>query len=395
MSYAKRLVDMAPFRVMKVLRRANELSAQGLDVVHMEVGEPDFPTPAPIIRAGARALSAGQLKYTDARGLGTLREAIARYYQTDYGLDIDERRIFVTVGGSGALLLTTALLMDPGDNLLMSDPGYPCNRHFMTAFASSSQLVPTTAENRFHLTPQQVTENWNPRTRGVLLASPANPTGNVMADSAMHQLMKVVSAHDGYLVSDEIYHGLVYEPRGGGVHSGDLKYSALHADPNAFVVNSFSKYFGMTGWRLGWLIAPLDAADDLEKLAQNLFICPPTLSQHAAVAAFSAPAREIMERQREEFRRRRDYLVPALRDIGFDIHDMPDGAFYVYAGIPEGYKDSEPFTEWLLEEHHVAVTPGTDFGRHLANRKVRFSYAQPLPRLSMAVDRLSQAMRGQ
>ncbi len=384
---------MSPFKVMKVLRRANELEASGHDVVHMEVGEPDFPTPAPIVQAGARALSTGQLKYTDARGLPALRTAIARYYQTDYGLDIDERRIFVTVGGSGALLLATALLLDPGDNLLMSDPGYPCNRHFVTAFASSPRLVATTAASRFHLTPAQVTKSWGDRTRGVLLASPANPTGNVMADTVLNQIMKVVSARDGYLVSDEIYHGLTYEDNRAKGPASHLKYSALHSDPQAFVVNSFSKYFGMTGWRLGWLIAPLDAADDLEKLAQNLFICPPTLSQHAAVAAFSAPAREIMESQRDEFRRRRDFLVPALRDIGFDIPDMPDGAFYVYAGIPEGFPDSEPFAEWLLEKHHVAVTPGTDFGHHLVNRKVRFSYAQPVPRLSVAVDRLSQALR--
>ncbi len=369
---------------MKVLRRANELEAEGHEVVHMEVGEPDFPTAPPIVDAGHEALRLGLTKYTDARGAPALRSAIASYYNSDYGLDIDERRIFVTAGGSGALLLTTALLLNPGENLLMSDPGYPCNRHFLTAFAGEPRLVPVSTDNGFQLDAKTVSDNWVGTTRGVLLASPANPTGAVMGIETLQGVSKAVTARNGHLVSDEIYHGLVY--------SSEEKTSALHVNEHAFVLNSFSKYFGMTGWRLGWLIVPDDAVLDVEKLAQNLFICPSSVAQHAAQAAFTPECREILERQREEFRRRRDFMTPALVELGFSVDGAPDGAFYIYAGIPEGFPDSEAFSEWLLEEHYVAVTPGTDFGVHRANRHVRFSYAQTMARLELGVDRLAIAL---
>ena len=385
--YASRLSGIAPFKVMEVLRRARELEAQGFDVVHMEVGEPDFPTPEPVVKAGQKALSKGHTKYTDARGIPELRRGIAEYYQSDYGLDINEDQIFITAGGSGALLLTTALLMNPGENLLMSDPGYPCNRHFLTAFSGASRLVPVSADDGYQLTDTLVSENWNAETRGVLMSSPANPTGALIDDQTLFQLSLTVESKGGYLVSDEIYHGLVYGTQG--------KTSALHANGNAFVINSFSKYFGMTGWRLGWLIVPAAATSDVEKLAQNLFICPSSVAQYAAISAFLPESREIMENQRLEFQSRRDFMVSALRGLGFNVPNIPDGAFYVYAGLPEGFPDSEPFTKWLLEEHHLAITPGTDFGQFQADRHVRFSYAQPLERLASGIEKLTQAIKQQ
>ena len=380
-----RLSSIEPFKVMEVLRRAIELSSDGADIVHMAVGEPDFPTPEPITLAGRDALMNDSTKYTDARGLAELRLAVANYYATDYGLDVDEDRIFITPGASGALLLTTALLMEPGDEIILSDPGYPCNRNFLTAFSGAAQMVPVGDAENYQLNGLLVDKNWRETTRGVLLASPANPTGAVIGQSVLEDIAFLVDKENGCLISDEIYHGLIY--------SDAKKVSALQVSPDAFVLNSFSKYFGMTGWRLGWLIAPASVAPYLEKMAQNFFICPSSISQHAALAAFTPVARDIMEVQREEFKARRDFLLPALRDIGFEVPIEPEGAFYIYAGLPEGFPDSEPFTQWLLEEHHVAITPGTDFGFHLANRHVRFSYAQPLDRLQLGVERLQRAIQ--
>ena len=382
--YSSRLSTITPFKVMEVLRRAKELEAQGHHVIHMEVGEPDFPTPPPIVSAGQRGLASGYTKYTDARGLPQLRTAVAEYYKSDYGLDLSEDRVFITAGGSGALLLATALVLDPGDNLVMSDPGYPCNRHFLSVLSATARLVPLGAEAGYQLSGKLVDEFWTQRTRGVLIASPSNPTGALMTDRALKAVADVIQSRQGHLISDEIYHGLVY--------TQVATKSALHVDNNAFVVNSFSKYFGMTGWRLGWLIVPEAAIQSVEKLAQNLFICASSVAQYAAIAAFTPESRRIMEAQREEFQFRRDFLFPALREVGFDVARQPEGAFYVYAGIPEGFPDSEQFCKWLLEEHHVAVTPGTDFGFHRATRHVRFSYAQTMDRLALGVERLSSAM---
>jgi aspartate/methionine/tyrosine aminotransferase len=380
-----RLSSIKPFKAMQVLRRAGELESQGFEVIHMEVGEPSFSTPAPIVAAGQTALARGQTKYTDARGIVKLRKAISDYYRDDYGLDISEERIFVTSGGSGALLLSTALLLNPGESIIMGDPGYPCNRHFMTVFSGSATLVPVGPTENYQLNETLLNENWQESTRGVLLASPANPTGAVVDENELASMSSFICKKNGYLISDEIYHGLVY--------TDDAKNSALNICADAFVVNSFSKYFGMTGWRLGWLIVPTWAVNEVEKLAQNLFICPSTIAQHAAVAAFSPAARDIMESQRESLCARRDFLLPALRELGFSIPREPDGAFYIYAGIPEGFSDSETFTNSLLENHHVAITPGTDFGNYLANRHVRFTYTSEMDQLREAVDRLSRAMQ--
>ena len=382
--YAERVRKIEPFRVMDIVARAAALEADGHDVVHMEVGEPDFPTPGAIVKAGQKALTAGKTKYTTAQGLPELRECISQQYMDWYGISIDPSRIFVTTGGSAALLLVTAMLLNVDEGFLMTDPGYPCNRHFLHAFEAEPQLVPVTADDHFQLTPALIERHWKDNTRGALIASPANPTGAVIARKDLEQIANAIKERNGYLVVDEIYHGLVY---------GDVAQdSVLSIDPSAFVVNSFSKYFGMTGWRLGWMVVPPDAVKIAEKLSQNLFICPSSVAQYAALGAFSTDAKNEMERNKAEFKKRRDFLVPALRKLGFGVPLMPEGAFYVYAKLPAGLGSSEAFAQSLLEQHHVAITPGTDFGRYLAEDYARFSYSQDLETLKKGVERITLAL---
>ena len=382
--YAERVRKIEPFRVMDIVARAAALEADGHYVVHMEVGEPDFPTPGAIVKAGQKALTAGKTKYTMAQGLPELRECISQQYMDWYGISIDPSRIFVTTGGSAALLLVTAMLLNVDEGFLMTDPGYPCNRHFLHAFEAEPQLVPVTADDHFQLTPALIERHWKDNTRGALIASPANPTGAVIARKDLEQIANAIKERNGYLVVDEIYHGLVY---------GDVAQdSVLSIDPSAFVVNSFSKYFGMTGWRLGWMVVPTDAVKIAEKLSQNLFICPSSVAQYAALGAFSTDAKNEMERNKAEFKKRRDFLVPALRKLGFGVPLMPEGAFYVYAKLPAGLGSSEAFAQSLLEQHHVAITPGTDFGTYLAEDYARFSYSQDLETLKKGVERITLAL---
>ena len=382
--YAERVRKIEPFRVMDIVARAAALEADGHDVVHMEVGEPDFPTPGAIVKAGQKALSAGKTKYTTAQGLPELRECISQQYMDWYGISIDPSRIFVTTGGSAALLLVTSMLLNVDEGFLMTDPGYPCNRHFLHAFEAEPQLVPVTADDHFQLTPALIERHWKDNTRGALIASPANPTGAVIARKDLEQIASAIKQRNGYLVVDEIYHGLAY---------GDVAQdTVLSIDPSAFVVNSFSKYFGMTGWRLGWMVVPPDAVKIAEKLSQNLFICPSSVAQYAALGAFSTDAKNEMERNKAEFKKRRDFLVPALRKLGFGVPLMPEGAFYVYAKLPAGLGSSEAFAQFLLEQHHVAITPGTDFGTYLAEDYARFSYSQDLETLKKGVERITLAL---
>ena len=379
---ARRLEQIQPFRVMELLARANELAAAGHDVIHLEVGEPDFETPAPVVVAARHALDRGETKYTEARGNLALREAIAEYYRSQLNVTVAPERVFVTAGASGGLLLLTALLTNPGDNLLMADPGYPCNRHFLSSFDAEGLLVPVAAEDNYQLTPAHLESFWNDRTRGALVASPANPTGAVLSQAEYLALADAIRARQGIFLVDEIYQGLVYEEQ--------QTATVLKVADDAFVVNSFSKYFGMTGWRLGWLVVPEAVTRDLEKLAQNLFICPSAIAQAAAMAAFSEDALKVMEAQRSEFEARRDFLVPALRSLGFSIPRIPAGAFYVYAGLPAGQEDAESFCSDLLEEEFVAITPGTDFGFHDAWHQVRISYARDIHQLEQAMTRLGR-----
>jgi len=382
--FARRVADIEPFRVVEVLARATALAASGRDIVHMAAGEPDFATAAPIVEAGRAALARGETYYTQAAGIPQLREALSAYYAQQYGLDISPRRIMVTPGASGALLLISALLMNPGDGMLMTDPGYPCNRHFLRLVEGRGQLVPVGADTNYQLSAELVAANWQDNTIGVLVASPANPTGTVLDRDALSALAAEVRSRQRYLIVDEIYHGLAYAVE---------TPSVLELDPDAFVINSFSKYFGMTGWRLGWLVAPEAAVDEMEKLAQNLFISQSTMAQHAALAGFEAATRDILDERREIFRQRRDFLLPAVQELGFKVPSPPQGAFYIYADASRFTTDSQAFCMQLLEEHGVALTPGLDFGHHLSARHIRFSYTTGMERLELAVERLAGVLR--
>ena len=382
--YSARSRAIEPFHVMALLARANELQAAGHDVIHLEIGEPDFTTAAPIVEAGRAALAQGETRYTAARGLPALREAIAGFYQQRHGLNIDPQRILITPGGSGALLLASSLLVDPGKHWLLADPGYPCNRHFLRLVEGAAQLVPVGPQVRYQLTAELVARHWNADSVGALVASPANPTGTLLSRDELAGLSAAIKARSGHLVVDEIYHGLTY---------GSDAASVLEVDDDAFVLNSFSKYFGMTGWRLGWLVAPPQAVPELEKLAQNLYISASTMAQHAALACFEPATLAILEERREQFRQRRDFLLPALRELGFDIAVEPEGAFYLYANISAFGGDAFDFCRHFLETEHVAFTPGLDFGRHQAEQHVRFAYTQNLARLQEAVERIARGLR--
>ena len=381
--YSRRSQDIEPFHVMSLLARAQALEQAGHDVIHLEIGEPDFTTAAPIVRAGQAALAAGHTRYTAARGLPALREAIAGFYQDRYQVQIDPERILVTPGGSGALLLASSLLVDPGKHWLLADPGYPCNRHFLRLVEGAAQLVPVGPETAYQLTPDLVAQQWNADSVGALVASPANPTGTVLSAAQLAALSQSLKARGGHLVVDEIYHGLTY---------GMDAASVLQVDDEAFVLNSFSKYYGMTGWRLGWLVAPPQAVRELEKLAQNLYISASSIAQHSALACFEPDSIAIFEQRRAAFRERRDYLLPALRALGFRIEVEPEGAFYLYADVSAFTDDAQAFCAHFLETEHVAFTPGLDFGHHRANEHVRLAYTQEVPRLEEAVRRIAHGL---
>ena len=378
------MADIAPFHVMALLARAKALEAAGRSIIHMEIGEPDFPTALPLIAAGQRALAEGRTRYTAAAGLPELRQAISAHYRQRYGVAVPAQRILVTPGGSGALQLATAVLVNPGDRVLLADPGYPCNRHFVRLVEGEAVGIPVGPETGYQLTAELVERFWDARTKAVLLASPANPTGTVIAPEELAALVAAVEARGGRLIMDEIYHGLVYGPP---------VQTALALSDRVFVVNSFSKYYGMTGWRLGWLVAPAESVGDVEKLAQNLFLAASTPAQYTALAAFEPEAQAIFEERRREFQARRDFLLPALRRLGFEIPAAPDGAFYLYADCGRFTDDSYGFALRLLEETGVAVTPGIDFGHHQPQRHLRFTYTNAIARLAEGVERLQRALR--
>ncbi|RLJ15800.1 pyridoxal phosphate-dependent aminotransferase [bacterium endosymbiont of Escarpia laminata] len=383
---ADRMARIKPFYVMDLLAKARRLEAEGRSIIHMEIGEPDFITPAPIIHAGEAALAAGETHYTPAKGLPALREAIARFYASNYRVDIDPDRIIVTPGASGALQLVMSVLINPGDSVLMADPGYPCNRHFVELVNGKPVGVPVGADTGYQLTAEIVETAWRPDTKAVLVATPANPTGTLLTLEALTALHDTVSRLGGLLIVDEIYQGLIYDAVGG---------TALSIADDIFVINSFSKFFGMTGWRLGWLVAPEAAVDPLDRLAQNIFLAAPTLSQHAALKAFEPEVLEILEARRVEYLQRRDFLLPALREMGFELPVTPQGAFYLYANCEAVTDDSHAFAEALLEEAGVAVTPGRDFGFNRPEAHLRFAYTTSLPNLEEGVARLRKFIRMQ
>ncbi len=376
---AERMGRIAPFYVMDLLAHARQLESQGRSIIHMEIGEPDFDTPAPVVAAGQRALAGGETHYTPALGLPALRQLIADFYRQRYGAIVDDRRILVTPGSSGALQLVMSVLINPGESVLMADPGYPCNRHFVELVEGKPVPVPVGPETGYQLTSELVEAAWRPDTKAVLIASPSNPTGTLLDDAEMQRLLQTVRRLGGVLIVDEIYQGLVYGEAGG---------TALRFGDDLFVINSFSKYFGMTGWRLGWLVAPEAFIDPLDRLAQNIFLSAPTLSQFAALSAFSPETLAILEQRRQAFEKRRDYLLPALRRLGFSIPVTPQGAFYLYAGCEQMTDDSHRFARQLLDQAGVAVTPGLDFGFHRPEAHLRFAYTTDLDKLAEGVERI-------
>lgn len=379
LNLARRMAAIQPFHVMELLARARELEAQGRDIVHMEIGEPDFETPAPITTAGIEALRQGYTHYTPARGLLELRRAISDFYQAQHGVTVDPERIIITPGSSGALQLLMAVLINPSEQLLMADPGYPCNRNFVRLVEGEALSIPVDASTGYQLNVAHLQQHWNERSKAVLVASPANPTGTLISNDGMRLMAEFVQQRNGHLLVDEIYHGLVYD-----AHAE----TALAISDDLFVINSFSKYFGMTGWRLGWLVAPQAYVPALDKVAQNIFLAASTPAQYAALAAFNPETIAILEERRRIFQQRRDYLLPALQRLGFDIPVTPQGAFYLYANCSRFSDDSDSFCRSLLEEAGVAVTPGKDFGHNDPSHHVRFAYTTSLERLQEGVMRI-------
>jgi len=378
---ARRMERIRPFYVMDLLARARELESQGRSIVHMEIGEPDFVTPEPIVRAGKAALDAGYTHYTPALGLPRLREAIAGHYLARFGVTIDPRRVVVTPGASGALQLVTGVTVNPGDRVLMADPGYPCNRHFVALFDGEAIGVPVDASTGYQLTADRMVAAWQDGVRAVLVATPSNPTGTILSRSQLLEIYQEVRRRGAVLIVDEIYQGLIYDQE---------PFTSLEIGDDLFVINSFSKFFGMTGWRLGWLVAPTGYVEAVDRLAQNIFLAAPTLSQHAALAAFAPETLEILEQRRAEFRRRRDYLLPELRALGFGLPVTPQGAFYLYADCSELGGDSARLAEDLLAGAGVAVTPGMDFGRFQCDRYLRFAYTTGVLQLEEGVKRIAE-----
>jgi len=378
---ARRMQDIEPFHVMDLLARARAMESQGVSVVHMEIGEPDFPTPDPVIDAGIEALRKGLTHYTPAVGLAALREALADYYLEQYQTSIDPQRIVITPGASGALQLIMGVLINPHDRLLLADPGYPCNRHFLRLFEGHPVSVPVAADTSYQLTANALQQYWSENCVAALLASPSNPTGTLIPATEMQAMANFTRQQGAVLIVDEIYHGLIY---------GGTAETALTLADNVFVINSFSKYFGMTGWRLGWLVAPEEYVRELDKLAQNIFLAAATPSQYAALAALNPSTLEILEHRREIFRQRRDFLLPALRELGFDIPITPRGAFYLYANCERFSHHSLDFANRLLSEAGVGITPGIDFGSYRADRFVRFAYTTSIEQLEQGVERMAR-----
>lgn len=379
-SSAARTALISPFYVMEIVKAADALRAAGRSVIHMSIGEPDFGPPEPVREAAAAAVR-GATGYTPALGIDALREAIAAHYANRFGVTVAPRRIAVTAGASAGLLLAMAALVERDAEVLMPDPSYPCNRHFVSAFEGRATLVPCGPEAKFQLTSTAVADNWGEHTRGVMLASPSNPTGTSIPPQQLAAVLDVVRSQGGFSVVDEIYQGLSYD------HAPQTAL-ALADDP--VVINSFSKYFNMTGWRLGWLVLPEPLVPVIEKLAQNLFICASAVSQQAALACFSEDALAIYESRRREFQQRRDYLVPALQGLGLEVPVVPDGAFYIYADVSRFSPDSWKFALDLLNETGVCVVPGRDFGVHAPRRYVRVSYATSMAQLEEAISRMER-----
>ena len=389
----QRAQRIEPFYVMEIAKAASELAQQvahsAEPMLFLNIGEPDFTAPPLVQEAAYQAITQGRTQYTPATGLQALRERISHWYEQRFGLEVSADRIVLTSGASGALQLACLALVESGDEILMPDPSYPCNRHFVAAADGRAVLIPTTAQDRFQLSAAQVREHWGPNTRGVLLASPSNPTGTSIAAAELRQIHEHVSAKGGITLVDEIYVGLSYDPLYG--------QSALQLGEDIISINSFSKYFNMTGWRLGWLVVPSKLVPVIERLAQNLFICPSAVAQHAALACFEPESLAIYETRRQSFKERRDFFIPALNQLGLTVPVMPDGAFYAWADCTQACERLGVANSWdlayaLMRQAHVAVSPGRDFGQAQTMNYIRFSTATALPELHEAVRRLQAVL---
>ncbi len=393
MKFSSRAERIDPFYVMEVAKAAQamarEVAGTSEPMIFLNIGEPDFTAPPLVQEAAAKAVRDGATQYTNALGMDALRERISGWYQSRFGVDVPARRIVVTAGASAALHLACLALIERGDEILMPDPSYPCNRHFVSAAEGRAVLVPTTAAERYQLSSDKVQAAWTDKTRGVLLASPSNPTGTSIAPAELRRIHEVVQAQGGVTMIDEIYLGLSYEEEFG--------HTALAIDENIISINSFSKYFNMTGWRLGWMVVPDAMVPVVERLAQNLFICASTVSQQAALACFEAESIAEYERRRAEFKARRDYFIPALQSLGLSVPVMPDGAFYAWADCTDaaqrlGVQGSWDFALEVMRRAHVAITPGRDFGSFEPERFVRFSTANSMEQLQESVARLRKLL---
>jgi aspartate/methionine/tyrosine aminotransferase len=394
MRISRRAERIEPFYVLEVAKAAaliaRDAARTDRPMIFLNIGEPDFTAPPLVQEAAARAVRDGRTQYTHAVGLDRLRERISGWYTQRFGLDVPASRIVVTAGASAALQLACLALIDAGDEILMPDPSYPCNRHFVSAAEGTAVLVPTTAAERYQLSVAKVEANWGAKTRGVLLASPSNPTGTSIHPGELRRIHEFVRSRGGITLLDEIYLGLSFDDTFG--HTG------LALDDDVISINSFSKYFNMTGWRLGWIVAPEPLVPVLERLAQNLFICPSTVAQHAALACFEPESIAEYERRRVEFRARRDWFIPELEAIGLKVPVIPDGAFYAWADCSPacarlGVEGSWDFAYAVMERAHVAVTPGRDFGTAETSRFVRFSTANSMAHLQEAAARLRDLLR--
>lgn len=378
---ASRTELVAPFHAVELFKQAQALASQGRDIISLGIGEPDFTAPSAVVETLNRAAHAGLTGYTPPAGIPALREVIACYYGEQFGANVDPSRVLITSGASGALLLATMALINPGDEVLMPDPSYPANQNFVLAAGGIPKLVKSTAEQRFQLNAAHVREHWGPKTRGVLIASPSNPTGTSIAPGDLEELIREVREREGFIIMDEIYLGLYYD---------QAPKSALTLDDDIVIINSFSKYFHMTGWRLGWMIVPPHMFEATDRLAASLAICAPALAQHAALTCFEPEVMHIYENRRLSFKQRRDFLLPHLERLGLRVPVKPDGAFYIYTDITQHSNDSDAFSHQLLHQAGIAAVPGRDFGQAHAKHTLRLSYATGLDRLQEAVERLER-----
>ncbi len=381
-SPSRRAAQVAPFIVMDVLREAGEMEAAGEDVIHMEVGQPFGPAPAAVREAAARAVAEQDLGYTEACGIRPLRERIARHYEEHYGVQVDPARIFVTTGSSGAFTIAFIAAFDAGDRVGLANPGYPAYRNIFHALDIAPELLPAGPAEGWAPRPEDVAARMRDGMRGLLVASPANPTGAMLEEERLRTLVRIVEGAGGWFISDEIYHRLDYDRPAS---------TALAVSENAIVINSFSKYYGMTGWRIGWMVVPEPLVRACEVLAQNMFINAPSVSQAAALAAFDAV--EELEARRRVYAENRRFLLKALPEIGFTTLSPADGAFYIYCDVAHLTNDSFEFARRMLHETKVAATPGLDFDPLEGRRWLRFSYCASHDDIRRAVDRLAAWLR--